>query len=118
MNGTIPLRKEIRVAVRAKQREGWTSQQTPEQAKEGMVVMGSIKGCQMLKRRRERLGLSRWLTGSNEINSMRKVWYRKSWNMYPLRRRYIRKPRLSFTVNQFEQQGLQAKHIRRDIVVQ
>ena len=54
MNGAIPLRKEIRVALRAKQRKGWTSQQTPEQAKEGMVAIGNIKGCQMLKKRQDR----------------------------------------------------------------
>ena len=48
------------MALRAKQREGWTSQQTQEQAKQG------IKGCQMLKRRRERLGR---LNDSNEIYS-------------------------------------------------
>ena len=33
MSGTIPLRKEIRVALHAKKREGCTSRYTPKQAK-------------------------------------------------------------------------------------
>ncbi len=73
MSGTIPLRKEIRVALRAKQREGGTPQQTEEQAKQGMVAIGSKKGWGVLKRSRERLVLSRRLMDSNEIYPRRMV---------------------------------------------
>lgn len=75
MNGTIPLRKEIRVALRAKRCEAWTSRQTQKQAKGEMVVIESRKGCQMLKRRRQRLDMSRWLIGSNEMYSKKENWH-------------------------------------------